>query len=102
MTVITGAELESRQVDIRRRRAAHRAGADGRRQPAAAARSTGVFPRGGESNYTLVFVDGVPANAFGGGFDFAHLPTANIERIEVVRGPQSALFGSNAIGAVVA
>ena len=40
-------------------------------------------------------------NSFGGGFDFAHLPIADIERIEVVRGPQSALYGSDAIGAVV-
>ncbi|HSC29946.1 MAG TPA: TonB-dependent receptor [Vicinamibacterales bacterium] len=62
---------------------------------------TGVFPRGGESDYTLVVVDGVQANAFGGGFDFGHLPLVNVERIEVVRGPQSALYGSNAIGAVV-
>ena len=62
---------------------------------------TGVFPRGGESNYTLVFVDDVPVNAFGGDFDFGHLSTSNVERIEIVRGPQSALFGSNAIGAVV-
>ena len=62
---------------------------------------TGVFPRGGESNYTLVFVDDVPVNAFGGDYDFGHLSAENIERIEVVRGPQSALFGSNAIGAVV-
>ena len=52
---------------------------------------TSVFPRGGESDYSLVLVDGVQANAFGGGFDFAHLPMANIERIEIVRGPQSAL-----------
>ena len=62
---------------------------------------TSVFPRGGESDYSLVLVDGVQANAFGGGFDFAHLPVANIERIEIVRGPQSALYGSNAIGSVV-
>jgi len=62
---------------------------------------TGVFPRGGESNFTLVFVDDVPVTAFGGEYDFAHLTTENVERIEIVRGPQSALFGSNAIGAVV-
>ena len=62
---------------------------------------TGVFPRGGESNFTLVFVDDVPVNAFGGEYDFAHLTTENVERIEIVRGPQSALFGSNAIGSVV-
>ena len=43
----------------------------------------------------------MPANTFGGDFDFGHLATANIDRIEVVRGPQSALFGSNAIGSVV-
>lgn len=63
--------------------------------------TTGVFPRGGESNYSLVLIDGVPANAFGGDFDFGHLATANIDRIEIVRGPQSALFGANAIGSVV-
>jgi outer membrane cobalamin receptor len=62
---------------------------------------TSVFPRGGESDYSLVFVDGVQANAFGGGFDFAHLAVTNIERIEIVRGPQSALYGSNAIGSVI-
>jgi outer membrane cobalamin receptor len=62
---------------------------------------TSVFPRGGESDYTLVYIDGIQMNAFGGGFDFAHLATANLDRIEIVRGPQSALYGSNAIGAVV-
>ena len=60
-----------------------------------------LFPRGGESNFTLVMIDGVRVNTFGGGFDFAHLPVANIERIEVVRGAQSALYGSDAIGTVV-
>ena len=62
---------------------------------------TSLFPRGGESDYTLVLVDGIPQNAFGGGFDAAHLGTADIDRIEVVRGPQSALYGSGAIGGVV-
>ena len=40
-------------------------------------------------------------NSFGGGFDVAHLSAAGIERVEVVRGPQSALFGADAIGGVV-
>jgi len=62
---------------------------------------TSIFPRGGASNYTLVLVDGVRANGFGGDFDFGHLSVADVDRIEVVRGPESALFGSDAIGAVV-
>ena len=62
---------------------------------------TSVLPRGGDSDYTLVLVDGVRVNAFGGGFDFSQLALADVDRIEIVRGPQSALFGSDAIGAVV-
>ncbi|MPZ16688.1 MAG: TonB-dependent receptor [Luteitalea sp.] len=62
---------------------------------------TSLFPRGGESNYTLVLVDGVRVNDFGGAFDFAHVGVTAVERLEVVRGPQSALFGSDAIGGVV-
>ena len=62
---------------------------------------TSLFPRGGESDFTLVLIDGVSSNSFGGGYDFAHLGSAGIERVEVVRGPQSALYGGGAIGAVV-
>jgi outer membrane cobalamin receptor len=62
---------------------------------------TAVFPRGGESDYTLVLVDGMRLNSFGGGIDLAQLALDNIERIEVVTGPQSALFGADAIGGVV-
>jgi outer membrane cobalamin receptor len=62
---------------------------------------TSLFPRGGESDYTLVMVDGIKANAFGGGYDFSTLSASQVERVEVVRGPESALFGADAIGAVV-
>ncbi|MEZ5286211.1 MAG: TonB-dependent receptor [Vicinamibacterales bacterium] len=62
---------------------------------------TSIFTRGGESDYTLVLIDGIRANAFGGGIDLSQVPLADVERIEVVRGPQSALYGGDAIGGVV-
>ncbi len=62
---------------------------------------TSVFPRGGESDYTMVLVDGVRMNSFGGGLDFSQVPIDAAERVEIVRGPQSALYGSDAIGGVV-
>ena len=100
ITVITGEELRNRQLPTV---------ADALRdvpgltivQSGARGALASVFPRGGESDYTLVYVDDIQVNAFGGAMDFAHLSTANIDRIEVVRGPQSALYGSNAIGGVV-
>lgn len=62
---------------------------------------TSIFPRGGDSDFTLVLVDGIRANAFGGGVDLSQVPIADVDRIEVVRGPQSALYGADAIGGVV-
>ncbi|MEW6209249.1 MAG: TonB-dependent receptor [Acidobacteriota bacterium] len=62
---------------------------------------TSVFTRGGESDYNKVLIDGVPINAAGGAFDFAFLTPENIERVEVARGPRSALFGSDAMTSVV-
>jgi iron complex outermembrane receptor protein/vitamin B12 transporter len=66
---------------------------------------TAVSIRGGEANFTLVLLDGValndPTNSRGGGFDFSGLSTALIERIEVVRGAQSAVYGSDALAGVI-
>jgi vitamin B12 transporter len=62
---------------------------------------TSVFARGGESDYNKVLIDGVPVNSAGGLFDFAPLATENLDRIEVVRGPGSALFGSDAMTSVI-
>ncbi len=62
---------------------------------------TGVYVRGGQSNYNLVMVDGMELNEFGGAFDFAPLPADGVERVEVTRGPESALYGPNAVTSVI-
>src|SRR5271154_1531176 len=62
---------------------------------------TSAFIRGGNSNYNLVMVDGIQLNDFGGGFDLAPLPAEGVEQVEVIRGPESALYGSNAVSGVI-
>ena len=64
--------------------------------------TTSVFIRGAESDQVLVLIDGMEANSTTtGAFDFAHLTTESIERIEVLRGAGGTLYGSQAIGGVV-
>lgn len=63
---------------------------------------TQVRMRGGESNHTLVMIDGIEASEpFAGEFDFASLLADGAAKIEVLRGQQSALYGSNAIGGII-
>ena len=58
--------------------------------------------RGGKSTHTLVMIDGFPVNSPSSGeFDISALPVNGFERVEIVRGAQSALYGSNAMGGVV-
>ena len=61
--------------------------------------------RGGDPNFTLVLVDGVPLNdatdLFGGSVNLASLPTAHVERIEVVRGPVSSFYGSSGLAGAI-
>jgi outer membrane receptor protein involved in Fe transport len=61
----------------------------------------GLYIRGGYPDFNLVEIDGVPVNAFGGDFDFAQVPTAELDHIEVIRGPQSAIYGPYANSGVV-
>jgi vitamin B12 transporter len=100
VTVITRAELQQRNV---------RLVADALRlvpgvavaQSGGPGALTSVFMRGGESDYVQVLVDGVQVNDPGGAYDWAHLRTEDIDRIEIARGPASVLYGSDAVSGVV-
>ena len=63
---------------------------------------TSLFTRGTESNHTLALWNGIELNdPYVGGFNWAFLATDGVERVEVVRGPFSSLYGGDAIGGVV-
>ena len=62
---------------------------------------TNVFARGGDSDAALVLLDGIPITDPGGDIDFAHLTSTGLDRVEVVRGPESALYGAEASSAVI-
>lgn len=101
VSVVTGEELRERGID--------QVGDALRRVPGISVNRTGgpggvthLRVRGTEPQHVVVLIDGVRLDSpQSGRFDFAGLQTADIERIEVVRGPQSVFFGSNAIGGVV-
>lgn len=101
VTVVTGDDIRRQQL--------HHVGDALRSLPGVAVSRGGSFGaltqvriRGAEANHTLVLIDGVVANdTNNGAFDFSDLSTDNVERIEVIRGPQSGLYGSNALGGVI-
>lgn len=103
VTVISAADIESRQYSFV---------ADALKEaPGVALARNSAFGgfasariRGGSSGQTLVVIDGVIVNdpsAPQGGFNFANLDVADIEQIEVLRGPQSLVWGADAIGGVI-
>ncbi len=101
-TVITAADIARRQAvrvaDVLRGVPGFAVSANG-----GAGGQVNIRVRGAESNHLLVLIDGIKVNDVAGAdqFDFAHLLADNIERIEIVRGPQSALYGSEALAGVI-
>ncbi|MDX9701471.1 MAG: TonB-dependent receptor [Candidatus Auribacterota bacterium] len=74
------------------------------RSGAAGGEVTSVFIRGADSDHTLVIIDGIEMNDPGNptrSFDFGQLEVTNIERIEILRGAQSTMYGSDAMGGVI-
>ena len=103
VTVIDRAEIERRQTVVVSDLLATTPGVTVTRNGTLGA-LTGVRIRGAESDQTLVVIDGVRVNdpaSTGGGFDFGNLLASSVERIEVLRGPNSVPWGSQAIGGVV-
>jgi len=99
-TVITRTDLAQRQfpavADLLREVPGLQVTTTGRRGSL-----TSVFTRGAERTGTLVLLDGVPVNDPGGELNSGHLTSGDIDRIEVIRGPESALFGAEAAAGVV-
>jgi vitamin B12 transporter len=103
VTVIDRAEIERRQTTVVSDLLATTPGVTVTRNGTLGA-LTGVRIRGAESDQTLVVIDGVRVNdpsSTGGGFDFGNLLSSSVERIEILRGPNSVPWGSQAIGGVV-
>jgi len=99
--VIDRAEIERRQVGDLLELLRGEAGVDLART-GGVGQTTTLFLRGSNSNHSLILIDGVRVSSANSGlYDLAHLPLANVERIEIVRGPRAAFWGSDAIGGVI-
>ena len=63
--------------------------------------ATSLYVRGGQSDFNKILIDGIPANDIGGAFDFADLSSAAVGEVEILRGPNSVLYGPDAIASVI-
>ncbi len=99
-SVLTGTEIAQRQfpavADLLREVPGLQVNTTGRRGSLSS-----VFTRGSQRTGTLLLVDGVPVNDPGGEFNLGHLTSGDVDRIEVIRGPESALFGAEAAAGAI-
>ncbi len=101
VTVITREDIENKKVATTAELLREVPGLDVARS-GGPGKMTSIYLRGGNSGHVLVLIDGIQVNSpTTGNFDFSNLTTDNIERIEIVRGPQSTLYGSDAMGGVI-
>jgi vitamin B12 transporter len=63
--------------------------------------TTSLFVRGGQSDFNKVLIDGIPANDIGGAFNFGDLSSTGVDQVEILRGPNSVLYGPDAIASVI-
>jgi vitamin B12 transporter len=63
--------------------------------------TTSLFVRGGNSDFNKVLIDGIPANDIGGAFNFGDLSATGVDQVEILRGPNSVLYGPDAVSSVV-
>jgi len=99
-TVITEKEMETRQAFRAQEMVRSVPGAI-ISQSGSTGGTTSLFLRGGNNNFTQVLFNGIRLNDAGGDFDWNVLTVDNLERIEVIRGPMSALYGADAMTGVV-
>ena len=101
VTVITEEQIAQQQVNDLRELLSSISGID-MINNGGIGKATSMFMRGTGSSHVLVLIDGVKiGSATNGNIAFQHIPVNQIERIEIVRGPRSSLYGSEAVGGVI-
>jgi len=101
VTVITAEQIAQKQVNDLRELLTSISGID-MTNSGGMGKATSMFMRGTSSSHVLVMIDGIKiGSATNGNIAFQHIPVNQIERIEIVRGPRSSLYGSEAVGGVI-